>query len=284
MLIPGHSSADIQILYANDLTFLRKIARNDNKDRLLLQAKKQEQFLAFERISAPKIFRVFKDGNDTIIDMEYVRATDFVTFTASANFDEFLETVKSLVNMIRLEFEESSLQRFPLEVWSQKVSDVFEESKKRHLLDEYEVSRIVKFLNEDLPSDILMGRCHGDMTFSNVLVRDDKTLCIFDFLNPPIETPYEDVAKFLQDVRFFWSLNKFTGQCDKTRVKIYWERAEKIAINDLKDYIDFRVLKKFQILGLFRILPYTSDQKIVQYIMKCMSQEVEIAANIALWR
>jgi len=52
----------------------------------------------------------------------------------------------------------------------------------------------------------------------------------------------------------------------------------------LKDYIDFRVLKKFQVLGLSRILPYTSDQKIVQYIMKCMSQEVEIASNIALWR
>jgi len=137
---------------------------------------------------------------------------------------------------------------------------------------------------QSIPDQILLGECHGDLTFSNIIVERPGKICIFDFLNPPFETPYEDAAKFLQDAQFFWSIMKHKGNFDKTRVMIYWSYAESILRSELEKICDFNTLRKFQILGLLRIIPYTFDDKILQSLRKLVTNEVENDLSSSLRR
>ena len=214
--------------------------------------------------------------------MEFVQGVDFVTFTSNSAYHDFENAIQVLVKMIVKEFKDCNVEDFPAEKWKQKVESVFEDSHRKHSLDLGVMNEISQFLTAELPEKISIGTCHGDLTFSNVIVKKEGEVCIFDFLDPPIETPYEDAAKFLQDAKFFWSLNKYTGKCDKTRVKIYWERASQILLAQIEEHCDIETLRKFQILGLARIIPYTSDKKIVRYLLNCMIREVRCAANSAL--
>jgi len=127
-----------------------------------------------------------------------------------------------------------------------------------------------KYLIENIPENLLIGKCHGDLTFSNIIVERERSVYTFDFLDPPVESPYEDAAKFLQDAQFFWSLQKFSGECDKTKVKVYWSFAAELLRNGLSAKCDMLLLKKFQLLGMLRIVPYTNDKSKLKFLESCL--------------
>ena len=273
--LPGNSSANIELHQTDDgVHVVKKTCMGAAASRLVLQIEKQKRFQNSDSLRAPQVFDVIQLENSTSALMEYVRGSDFVSYTNSASFDEFSKTIEILTNFVKKEFESSKITKFPVEAWKSKITQVLLCSQEKQIFNESEQEIIESFLIDNLPTEILQGSCHGDFTFSNVIVEQYDKLCLFDFLNPPIETPYEDLAKFLQDAQFSWSLLKYTSTCDKTRVMIYWEYAAKYIKNELSDFCNNELLRKFQVLGLLRILPYTSDIIVINYLRSNILREV----------
>lgn len=262
--LPGNSSAIVEIKRDDSgKLFVKKSCTGKDANRLLVQANKQNSFGELDAIKAPKIFEIIVVKNYVELRMEYVNGLDFVRFTNLANKDDFIEIIKRLVDLLDREFNESTLESFPVAIWTDKVHRTIESCSK---IIKFDSNKIEKILLENLPNKFPMGRCHGDLTFSNIIVDRNKTIYTFDFLDPPIESPYEDVAKFLQDAQFFWSLQKFNDKCDKTKIKIYWSYAAKLLRENIFKKCDVELLRKFQILGLMRIVPYTKDPDKLKFL------------------
>lgn len=261
--LPGNSSAIISIKSndAGDL-IVEKTCTGSHAERLVRQANKQLSFVNKKRIRTPRITNLFTEQGLTKLEMEYIKGQDLVNFTTTSGKEAFVDVIGQIIDFILQEFNESVHVEFPIRQWSTKVEDVLSKLPANFT----EKQDLEKCLLQNLPETLLVGPCHGDLTFSNCIVERNGNLCIFDFLDPPIETPYEDAAKFLQDAQFFWSLQKFKGECDKTKVKIYWSFAEKLLKSKLKSYCNPDTLEKFQVLGLLRIIPYTRDEETLRFL------------------
>lgn len=262
--LPGNSSATILIKNndAGDL-IVEKTCTGSQAERLVRQANKQLSFINRKRIRTPCILNLITEQGLTKLEMEYIKGQDLVSFTTTSGKEAFTDVICQIIDFILQEFNESFHVEFPAKQWITKVEDVLSKLPANLI----EKQNLEKCLLQNLPETILVGPCHGDLTFSNCLVERNGNLCIFDFLDPPIETPYEDAAKFLQDAQFFWSLQKFKGECDKTKVKIYWSFAEKLFKSKINNYCNPEILEKFQILGLLRIIPYTRDEETLRFLI-----------------
>lgn len=264
IILPGNSSATISVKnnFAGEL-IVEKTCTGSQAERLLRQANKQLSFVSRQRIRTPRITNLITERNLTKIEMEYVKGQDLVSFTTTSGKEEFTDVIGQIIEFILQEFNESVHVEFPIKKWTTKVEDTLSK-----LPDNFtEKQDLEKCLLQNLPETILVGPCHGDLTFSNCIVERNGNLCVFDFLDPPIETPYEDAAKFLQDAQFFWSLQKFKGECDKTKVKIYWSFAENLFKSKLNSHYNPDTLEKFQVLGLLRIIPYTRDEETLRFLL-----------------
>jgi len=285
ILLPGNSSASIEILENSELGLhVKKTCTGATSFRLIRQIEKQKEFKNSDRIRTPKIFDMQESKFSVEVSMEYIRGQDFISFTNTASKKEFDLIVGLLIDLIKEEFEQSTLSEFPLVAWKSKTSSVLKHCLEKKILSQADIEIIDNFLNQNIPKKILLGRCHGDLTFSNVIVENANNICIFDFLDPPINTPYEDAAKFLQDAQFFWSIKKYIGNFDDVRVKIYWSHAADMLLTSLSKICDFDLLRKFQILGLLRILPYTTDTSVIQFLTDSLIKEVKSDSNSSMRR
>jgi len=285
ILLPGNSSASIEILEnAKFGLHVKKTCTGDSSFRLIRQIEKQKEFKNSNRVRSPKVFDMQVSKSSVESSMEYVRGQDFISFTNTASKKDFDLIVGLLIDLISEEFKQSTFSKFPLGVWKAKVDSVLMHCLEKKIFSQLDIDLINNFLNQDLPKKILLGRCHGDLTFSNVIVENANSICIFDFLDPPINTPYEDAAKFLQDAQFFWSINKYIAHFDNVRVKIYWSHAADMLRDSLSEICDFDLLRKFQVLGLLRILPYTTDESVIQFLTYSLIKEVKSDFNSSVRR
>lgn len=116
----------------------------------------------------------------------------------------------------------------------------------------------------ELPVD----RCHGDLTFSNILFLGQKIVLI-DFLDNFIETPLQDIVKLRQDTKHFWSLNLYNGEMDFIKIKMIFEFLDRAIDVHFKKYSFYeKYYKIFQKINMLRILPYAKEEKIVYYLLK----------------
>jgi tRNA A-37 threonylcarbamoyl transferase component Bud32 len=273
--LPGNSSATIELIQESKYgPVIKKTCAGNAADRLLIQAKKQANFECSNKIRTPRIYEIESSPGLTSVLMEYVRGSDFVLYTNTASPEEFKSSISIIVDLIKKGFSTGSVSEFPTSMWTSKVNDVIDACQRRHIIEEHESHKLRNFLLNSLPQKIIIGNCHGDLTFSNVIVESPDRLCIFDFLNPTFDTPYEDAAKFLQDAQFSWSTLKHTGNFDRTRVLMYWKHAEKIFRDELGGMYDHELLRKFQVLGLIRVLPYTFEDRIIQIVRNLVLKEV----------
>jgi len=131
------------------------------------------------------------------------------------------------------------------------------------------ISKLLRCI--DLTTDIPYGICHGDITFSNIIVCD-KTVLI-DFLDTYYETPLQDIAKMLQEIRLKWTLLKSNCECDETKISIVYRHLEDLLHSDIAKYckefsVDPKLIWVFYLITLLRLLPYTKEDYIVSIISK----------------
>ena len=126
---------------------------------------------------------------------------------------------------------------------------------------------------EELENDLLIpvGVCHGDLTFSNILMKDNKIILI-DFLDSYLETPLQDIVKIRQDTAHFWSLKVIDKKIDKIKIKIILEYIDRKITKHYqgKDFMQYYNI--FQVINLLRILPYTQDKELLKVLKNEISR------------
>lgn len=280
--IVGNSGCPVEIVQdSENLPIVRKSCNLQISDRLFQQIKKQTDF-KHSMIKSPKVERQIIDNDRYVVEMQYVKSLDFVTFTGTSTNENYEKVCDVITDFIKEEFDSSSFQRFPVEDWGRKVLEVSKKSFDQNKVNRETLLEIENFLLSELPRDILVGKCHGDLTFSNILISESNEVFFIDFLNPPIETPYEDFAKILQDTEHQWSVHHYNGACDKSGVKIRWKYFENLMFEKLKSSIDLKTLKKIQVLSLFRIVPYTEKSHILGFLLDSIIKEISFASNTTM--
>lgn len=264
--LPGNSNASVDLV---NRSIIKKIFPKHEKERALRQIKKQADFISTQ-IKTPTIFGVTETNNEIHMLMEYVISQDFVTYTSMATKTEYIQCIETIIRFIVDQINSSEQKSFPEDEWVKKLENVTKSIKLKHGFDID--SRIVSFLKKKLPKKIMVNSCHGDLTFSNILIGRKNQLYFIDFLDPIIETPYEDIAKFLQDAEYFWSLQKYHGNVDNSKVKIYWRYAAKRLYDAINQKVDVEVLRKIQIMSLLRVLPYSKTKDTTGFLLKSIEE------------
>lgn len=280
--IVGNSGCPVEIVQDESChTFVRKSCISKSSARLIRQIQKQENF-KHDLIKSPKVLRQKIDEDRYIVEMQYVKSLDFVTFTGNSDIESYNRVSNVIVDFVKEEFERATIMKFPKTDWENKVFDVSKKISDQNKMSDSDLRKINDFLLKDLPEEILVGNCHGDLTFSNILIGENNEVFFIDFLDPPVESPYEDFAKILQDTSHLWSVHHFNGACDKAGVRIRWNYFERLLFEKVFPLIDLHTLKKIQVLSLFRIVPYTEKIDILGFLLDSISKEISIASNTTM--
>jgi serine/threonine protein kinase len=270
--IEGNSGCSISFVRNKEgKDIVRKFANDIDPTRLERQRKKHELFskLLAGKISTPRIISV----GDTFYEMEYFHGYDIPSFIDSSEPFYVLEFAKLLASLIEEMILKCDIEKVQISKFETKLDDLYFHTGDRVGIEKDEmISRI----SEQVKGvEIPVGFCHGDLTFSNILVGYSGDICIFDFLDSFYETPIQDMVKIRQDTKFMWSKEISHGAFDDTRYSIISSYIDGV-FHKIFSKHDFYVscYHPFQILNFFRILPYVEKGSRKDRLVKLAIQDL----------
>lgn len=153
-----------------------------------------------------------------------------------------------------------------------KFASVYEKVKANPLLrDDRETIDIMEKASEvfsamDECSQMPLGACHGDLTFSNILFNGNNYYLI-DFLDSFIESPLMDLVKIRQDSRYGWSLLMYGREYDAVRMNIISRKIDEDIDRYYGKYDWYqRYYKPMQLMNFLRVLQYAKEEKVINYL------------------
>ena len=270
--IEGYSGCKISLYRNEGISVVRKHAPSlEYSNRLSLQAEKQKKFskIPINGVHIPKVLSSRKINGMFEFDMEYVPYMDTITFLNVAskadinilwkNIEFFIETCIRLSKPVILK-PDIYYNKF-LNV-SDKI--LIKETAVSNFLNDCQ--KIFSSINE---CSIYEGFCHGDLTFSNIMVSKKCDIYLIDFLDTFFESPIQDIVKLRQDTKYGWTQNLYNRSYDKKRMSILTNHFDNI-IHDKFSKFEFynNLYHPTQLLNLLRILPYTRDKQTFYNIVK----------------
>lgn len=273
--VKGHSGCQIDIVNDGNNLYIYK-STHDPKyiNRLYLQAKKQQEACrrAYQHIRIPEIFEIDKTEDHLIIKMEYVYSKNYIDYFEDAGFDNISYFVKALKIFMNAEIEDSPLRKVNTQIVKDKFLDVCNKCQVNEFLKgDEEVEALLEKCSkvfEQLPIEIEipMGKCHGDLTFSNILFNGNNYYLI-DFLDSFIESPLLDLVKIRQDSQYEWSRLMYEGEVDLVRLSIISQKIDYEIDTYYSQYAWYReYYHVFQLMNFLRILQYAKDEKVTIYL------------------
>lgn len=273
--VKGHSGCQIDIVNDGNSLYIYK-STHDPKylNRLYLQAKKQQEACRreYQHIRIPEIFEIDKTDEHLIIKMEYVYSKNYIDYFEDAGFDNISYFVKALKIFVDAEIADSPIQKVDTSIVKNKFADVCSKCQSNNALTlSGGVNSLLEQCRkvfESLPSfiEIPVGKCHGDLTFSNILFNGNNYYLI-DFLDSFIESPLLDIVKIRQDSQFEWSRLMYEGEVDLVRLSII---SQKIDRGIDAYYSQYEWYKKyyhvFQLMNFLRILQYAKEERVIVYL------------------
>ncbi len=202
--------------------------------------------------------------------MEYLRFLDGLEFVAVASRPEVDRVVAILLGYLEGNLRASRLQRLDAATVLAKLDEIAGRlAGSRWAAAHGALLAAVRARIDTGPLPALpIGPCHGDLTFSNILVASDTSaIGLLDFLDSYLESPLVDLAKLRQDTQFGWSLLMADAPADPVRFR------------QVMAYIDRRLVERFgtepwfsqgidlvQAVNLLRIAPYAREDSVHQFI------------------
>jgi tRNA A-37 threonylcarbamoyl transferase component Bud32 len=235
--VKGHSKYKLSLI---DDNYVKKYT-DLSDDRLVLSAKKQNKFKS-NFFKKPEIISI----DDTSFIMKYIRGKSFAEFLELASKSD----LDFLIEKLDGYFSETIVGEIelPIEVLKNKINSLNLGKKFVSLLDNKSTIKIY------------VGNCHGDMTLSNMIFSNN--IYLIDFLDSYIESPTMDLVKLRQDTHLYWSLNMIDKTTDFTKIKLGLKYIDNWILNNYK-IEDYNLL---QVINLLRIYPYTTDEKILNWL------------------
>lgn len=275
--ILGHSGCLVEIVENfSDICIRKATLNNHYMDRLKAQITKQKQFsVLFNSVQVPKIYGEYTSPHVYFAEMQYITGLDIFTFFDVASKDDLDKFFNVIEDYLSESLSLSEMMDFPLDKIYQKLSSLeldFTDtlpSANRH------ISRLKCVLVDHTFPSIPIGFCHGDLTFSNILVEPDcENIYFIDLLDSFLESPIQDIVKLKQDIIYHWSTKKTVQSFDVCRSKIIFAYFNKRLDKFIeKHFLNKAVVSLFQIINLLRILPYTDDFELINYLHACIENE-----------
>lgn len=277
--VKGHSGCRIEVVREDNELFVYKSTKDLHYlDRLQLQAKKQQEAeqLELQHIRIPKIINVFKDNYSVTIKMEYVYSKNFIGYFEYAGFEQISYFIKALCLFLNYEIKNSPLLIVNGDIVKRKFDDVYQKTINNEALKNDE--EIINLMNQSAihfanVKDMLLpvGKCHGDLTFSNILFNGNNYYLI-DFLDSFIESPLLDIVKIRQDSAYLWSRLMFEGNYDEIRLKIVADKIDKEIVHYASQYEWFHYYPLFQLMNFLRVLQYAHEEKVIVFLKRIIKQ------------
>jgi len=272
--IKGHSGCSVNIVESNGTTIVRKLTADRSYfHRLQAQAQKQKQFLldnTLPCVDTPEIIHENFEENSCYFDMDFYRSLDCLTFLQTctvSDLDEFFDFIKSIIDF---NVQRSPLQKFDKVQFLKKYESV-KVNLESTCADFDKIDwEVLDGIMEGLGiHDIPCGFCHGDLTFSNILVKKSVSrFGLIDFLDCFMETPMQDIVKIRQDTRYNWSLNLYSERRDETKISIIMSYLDRKLVSFCQDYPFYNLYyRPFQLINLLRVLQYTSRRDLVESLV-----------------
>lgn len=281
--VKGHSGCQIEVVREDGQLYVDKSSHDLNYlDRLVRQAEKQIEasIPEYQHIRVPKIHKVDRTAEMVNVRMDYVYSRNFVEFFEQAGFEQVGYLIDALTMYLEKEIEQSPLTMVNRSV----VIDKFEDVKKKtlankHLQGDKEIEDIIyrsQRIFEVLPDmEMPVGKCHGDLTFSNILFNGNNYYLI-DFLDSFIESPLLDIVKLRQDTAWLWSQLMYVNPCDTIRLHIAFDKID----HEIDRYFAARYewynlyYRPLQLMNFLRILQYAHEPEVIDYLKKTINEQL----------
>ena len=184
---------------------------------------------------------------------------------------------EALSMLINNNFEKSKLERILNSLFVKKIDEIINALKNDNQLQIKLKILKKEFLKEEF-LEIPCGKCHGDLTLSNIIISRSGSLNFIDFLPTYVEIPLWDIVKIYQDLKYGWSYRDLKGP-EKANAKIFFLNCLPSQI-----YIYVKVFKKeilmFDALNLARLAPYIKDKNTRTWIINSLDNSLSKFNNL----
>lgn len=273
----AHSHDSLEIVQRDHLSYVLKTFHTD-LERARRNIEKQRLFRPLytgsAQVSAAAVleFDVLADRAELL--MPYIEGMTGHMFPvhATRNIAHTLST--SLSTLIYSELNESREESITTLLFREKLASV---SAATH-------DSVLKLLVDAcldvvdaLPSEMSfpIGRCHGDLTLSNVILDPASGITLIDFLDTFLETPLQDVAKLKQDFVYGWSFRKNPLPLS-IKAEILCRHHFPQAIVQIERMYPKQV-HLLTLMTLARIAPYVKDAVTQQWLVSSLTDCLGVA-------
>ena len=272
--IKGHSEFNVECCIINNCYYILKSSNKKNAIRLEKQIKKQKtlydnNFLI--NCYIPEIYKKEESDDKIVFYMEYIKnSVNLIDFLSKENSIKIDWLYNNVITIINSYINKCEMKQINKNILKKKIESVAKNIKnnvicipKLKIIEKY-LNYIEKNMELISNINIPIGLCHGDMTFSNLLVdTNNMKLYLIDFLDSFIETPLFDIIKIRQDTCFNWTINMCNFSFDQNKIILILKYFDD-KINNYFCKYDWYVksYKYFQILNILRVIQYCKNDKI----------------------
>ena len=279
--VKGHSGCNIDVVRENNKLYVYKSSNNlGYLNRLELQGLKQRDAaynMDIPGISVPIISEIHKTDSSVTLKMNYVYSKNFVNYFEYAGFEQITNFINAMRKFLVYEIRNSTIGTVKASVLKEKFVDVKNKTLNNPVLkNDAEIIAIIDksehIFNNVKDMQMPIGKCHGDLTFSNILFSDNNYHLI-DFLDSFVESPLLDIVKLRQDSAYLWSQLMYSGNCDTIRLKIIAKKIDS-EIDKFASQFDWYNdnYKIFQLMNFLPIFQYAKDTVVINYLKNVINQ------------
>ncbi len=252
--LDSFSGSKFKLFENNNIIYLKKFYKTID-DRDIKSFQKQKNFKNYNlgefKISSAQISKIKKNNKFIILKHYNGLSGSELILKGNIEIHRILNTF--LDNYIRELIFNSETEKFDKNIYLKKCNQIKNKTSSKHRHIFKKISRSIYSKLDGIKYNI-KGKCHGDLTLSNIIINFDlKEIILIDFLKTYIDSPMQDVCKLIQDLRLYWSARKFS-ETDLIRAKIFCNNLNPFISIKKNSY--YKILELEMMMTLLRILPY----------------------------
>jgi hypothetical protein len=270
IVLKGHSGCRLELIQSSEHQIVRKISKDASYNaRLKKQAEKQRDFF-HPKFCTPKIFGEGFQGELYYFDMEYIHGQSLVELIETFSVAEIKGVVQQFIDLSNMEF---TTYNQGVSIFDAKIRElaIFEGGSPDYF------KTALTYLSQHPPKVHFTSRCHGDLTFENIIVSNGRYYLI-DFLDSFYDSWLIDMAKLLQDVECFWSFREQKKISENLHLRLMLFRNELLlalmSLTHGHEIVDST--HRFLLLNLLRICPYAVSSATKEWLGKAIPQVLDM--------
>lgn len=267
----GHSGCKI-LLYESEENevFVRKIAADkEYNDRLHSQAEKQRRYES-NKLKTPKILQDGYIDGLYYFDMEYVQGITLAEYMNRIEIGKVRSTAERIIeSIVPTEVDTTEVDET---IFIDKISDL---ENKLKCKKNATINEAIEILKDHSWSNFVCSPCHGDLTFENIIVKDNQ-LYLIDFLDSFYDCWILDISTLLQDSQVLWSYRYEKEVNINTLIRLIVFRD--VLMESLVQNVGDKAVEVYYalLLKLIRIYPYVTDVTTYDFLNKKTASIISI--------